>query len=457
MVASVIRDIVEALHRALKKEAQWKRKNGTGGSGGSSHGNSGGSYGNSGSSIGGGSYGSAYSGGNYSRGVGHDYTSLSDPIDRSNLLFHLPEEVIVPINWTSDKLNRLVRWFLYTDLEKEFDEFRIDLWHSGDPNDILGYTAPSGSKAVGKGVTDGYYTIEFENDPAIANAAAHTVVVRDTLDGRVLDLGSFEPTGIKLGGVMTEVNKDTQFPITIDLRPAINVIAQADLTYNAKTGIAVWKIISLDPMTLEETTDAMQGILPVNVNGNGQGEVMFNIHFKDGLKQGTKIANRAGIVFDRNGVIMTPTWVNEVDTIAPTSAITSYKVKYGSEVTLEWTGEDEGAGIWCYDIYAQAAPNGPWHRVREGVTGQTATFTMTEEGEYGFCVVASDMAGNHEHKLMANELAGEELATGLEAIENGELTKGKSSSELYDLSGRRSDGRRTGVYIQGGKLWYFKR
>ena len=69
----------------------------------------------------------------------------------------------------------------------------------------------------------------------------------------------------------------------MDLRPAINVIAQVSLSLDEEKGAAVWMIESLDPMSMEPTDDVMQGVLPVNVNGNGQGELAFFLSFQQFL------------------------------------------------------------------------------------------------------------------------------------------------------------------------------
>lgn len=379
-------------------------------------------------------------------------SDLDSQISRQECLIPVPKELLDLINSFSKTLGHFTEQLFFRKsgimgLVKE----QVNQWNPGDPNDIRGYTAPSGSKYVGKGVSDGYYTIEFENDPQIANAAAHTIVIRDTLDSNVLDLNSFEPTGIKIGNVMTRLNKDTQFPITIDLRPSVYVIAQVYLDYSPQTGIAEWKIISLDPMSLDETTDAMQGALPVNVNGNGQGEVLFNIHFRNDLDHGCEITNQAGIIFDHEDIIMTPTWVNVIDTIAPTSEIISCEVNNDREVTLNWTGDDIGSGIWCYDIYAKTESDSLWHLVREGIDGQNATFTMIDDGNYIFCSVAIDMAGNREQKLKDNEF----INNG-SIIETTEITNPsnpqRTSNILYDMSGKRSKGLRPGIYVKEGRL-----
>ena len=40
---------------------------------------------------------------------------------------------------------------------------------------------------------------------------------------------------------------------------------------------------SLDPMTMEFTDHVMDGVLPVNVDGNGEGSVSFRIRQKTGF------------------------------------------------------------------------------------------------------------------------------------------------------------------------------
>ena len=334
---------------------------------------------------------------------------------------------------------------------------------SHDPNDIYGYLSDAGSKFLTDSVERVNYTIEFENDTTFATLAAHTIVVRDTLDSKVFDLKAFVPTGVKLGcrevfldeaDVVTKSGV-TSFVKTIDVRPEINAIAQVEGKYSQKTGIATWTFTSLDPMTMEPTDDIMQGILPVNYDGtSGIGEVMFEVGVKPNKGDGKEVRNRAGIVFDYEEAILTPTWVNTVDAVAPTSRITeAEQVEGDSLLTLHWTGEDARSGIWYYDVYAQMGAGSSWELVAEHVTQTECNVRVYEDIEYGFCVVATDMAGNRERKALQNELLPEQTV-GVEALSS---EADKPSGDLYDLSGRRSDGRRTGVYIQGGRLWYFKR
>ena len=63
-------------------------------------------------------------------------------------------------------------------------------------------------------------------------------------------------------------------------------------------GTVSWHISSLDPMTVEPTEEPTSGVLPVNIDGNGIGELSFDIQLKPDLPDGTEIPNQATIVFD---------------------------------------------------------------------------------------------------------------------------------------------------------------
>ena len=107
-----------------------------------------------------------------------------------------------------------------------------------DPNDIFGYLSEAGSKFIADSVAKVNYTIEFENDTTFAEASAHTIVIRDTLDSRYFDLKSFLPTAVKIGEreAFLDESKDvkreagvTSFVKTIDMRPEIYAIAQVEI------------------------------------------------------------------------------------------------------------------------------------------------------------------------------------------------------------------------------------
>ena len=235
---------------------------------------------------------------------------------------------------------------------------------------------------------------------------------------------------------------------TIDLRPDINVIAQIQLKYDEQNGVATWDFLSLDHMTMEATDDAMQGILPVNYDGaSGIGEVSFDISLRTGLADGTEINNRAGIVFDYEEAILTPTWTNIVDAVAPSSVIDNSWMVNDSTLRIIADGFDERSGVWKYTWYVQAGENAPWWNEGETESPQF-DYHIFEGIDYGFCVLATDSAGNVGQKVIERERSfktyGQDFEDGISPLptspEEEENVNGKwLNGKWYDLSGRRHD------------------
>ena len=335
-----------------------------------------------------------------------------------------------------------------------------------DPNDIYGYLSEAGSKFIADSVARVNYTIEFENDTTFAEAAAHTIVIKDTLDSRYFDLTKFMPTGVRIGSreaFLNEadvVNKNDKasFVKTIDMRPEINAIAQVNGEYNQKNGIAQWTFQSLDPMTMEPTNDLMQGILPVNYDGtSGIGEVMFEIGVKQGKADGTEIKNRAGIVFDYEEAILTPTWTNIVDAVAPTSSIDNSWMVNDSTLRITANAEDARSGVWKYTWYVQAGENAPWWKEGETESPQF-DYHIFEGIDYGFCVLATDSAGNVEQKVIQRERSFKTYGQDYEdKIDEAPASASDKEEVIYDLSGRRHDEPQEGINIIDKKKVLFRR
>lgn len=276
--------------------------------------------------------------------------------------------------------------------------------NSYDPNYIYGYQAESGSKAVRKGLKELYYTIEFENDTAFATASAQNVYLTDTLDARYFDLKSFEPTSLKIGDKTVELDGNPNFVTTVDMRPSINSIAQVKCDYDNKKGIAKWHFSSLDPMTMEPVTYPMDGFLPINnSDGDGIGRVSFNINLRDDFEDGTEISNKASIVFDSNEAIVTPTWTNVVDTIAPQSRVLNLELVNDTTLVLNLNGTDNYSGVWKYDLYVKMGDKASWFKLAENITDSTYEYHINNEIDYHFCTVATDSAGNVEPKMLQSE------------------------------------------------------
>lgn len=278
-----------------------------------------------------------------------------------------------------------------------------------DPNEISGYTSPGETCHVARDVKTVGYTIEFENDPEFATASAHVITVADKLDKEVFDLSSLKMRAVKIGDRTLELDGEKDFVKTIDMRPNVDVIGQVALDYDEATGEANWTITSLDPMSLEPTLDAMQGVLPVNMDGNGIGQILFDIDLKPGLKDGQEFGNSAEIVFDGNEPIKTNVWTNITDYTLPEAVIAGKELSEdGLSCTLTFEGSDSGSGIWYYDLYARAAGAERWELVRSQIEDDTFVYeSATSLANTDFAVIATDRAGNRQSDAAINGLAGD--------------------------------------------------
>ncbi|MBP3842731.1 MAG: hypothetical protein J6E29_03705 [Prevotella sp.] len=295
---------------------------------------------------------------------------------------------------------------------------------SHDPNEIYGYLAESGSKYMTDEVEKVNYRIEFENDTAFATRSAMVVEIRDTLDSKLFDLSSYAPTGIKIGEKVEYLDGEPNFVRTIDMRPEINGLVEVEGKYDAKKGVMTWLFTSIDPMTMEPTNDPMDGFLPVNTNGQGIGEMSYDIKLKQKMVEGTNIQNRASIVFDINEPILTPTWTNIVDATAPESHVTDVQMLNDSTASVSIEASDELSGPWRYDVYVQYG-SGAWFKAAENVPVDTTASVKVYEGiDHGFYVVVTDSAGNVEQKEAEREFTFEVFGSQMDTDTQIELAQG---------------------------------
>ena len=272
-----------------------------------------------------------------------------------------------------------------------------------DPNDIHGYLSESGSHYMRQEIQNVQYEIEFENDTTLATAAAHTIIVRDTLDATKFDLNSLAARSVTIGEKRLELNGEQNFARTLDMRPELYVIAQINQDYNPETGIVQWTIQSLDPMTMEPTDDPNQGVLPVNYYGNGVGFIDYSINLKQAFADGTAISNRAGIIFDQNDVIMTPTWTNIVDAVKPTSHIEN--VSFDADtLNFSFVSSDNRSGIWYHTLYYRNdSTEMEWQVKVPRIIENSYMLRFDEYQTTEYLVMAIDSAGNREDKNMVAE------------------------------------------------------
>lgn len=177
-----------------------------------------------------------------------------------------------------------------------------------------------------------------------------------------------------------------------------------------------------------------------------------------GKADGTQIKNRAGIVFDYEEAILTPTWTNIVDAIAPTSIVDGLTMLNDSTLRVYADANDARSGVWKYEWYVQHGENAPWWK--EGETYDDCfDFHFYEGFDYGFCVVVTDSAGNVEKKELARERIFKSYGPDFDnAVSISPLTASPNvEGQVYDLSGRRHDKPQEGINIIDKKKVLFRR
>lgn len=271
-----------------------------------------------------------------------------------------------------------------------------------DPNDKVG-PAGDGSSAhyLRPGLPLGYQ-IQFENQPT-ASLPAATVVVTDQLDLARIDPASFTLGPISFGSTTIAVPPGlASYQTTVDLGGGLALRVQG--SFDTGSGLARWTFTTLDAATHLPPSDPTLGFLPPDTDGvRGQGAVNFAVRPRAGLADGSTWSNQASIVFDANAPIATPTWVNTLDTSAPTSRVQALTGQPGSTAfDVQWSGSDSGSGVRGYSVYV-SEDGGAFQRWQTDVTATHATFAGVSGHQYGFYVVAADGAGNIEPAKSAAE------------------------------------------------------
>ena len=142
--------------------------------------------------------------------------------------------------------------------------------------------------------------------------------------------------------------------------------------------------------------DPLDGFLPPNqTSPEGEGSVAFNVRARAGLPSGTVIRNQARIVFDLNEPIDTPPWINTLDHEPPASRVAALAAQSDSLFTVTWAGQDAGAGVRQYDVFA-SVNGGAFYQWLRRVPVTEETFAGDPDSTYAFYSIAYDAAGNVE-------------------------------------------------------------
>jgi hypothetical protein len=267
---------------------------------------------------------------------------------------------------------------------------------SADPNDKSGPLG-AGTEHFITGIDPANYSIMFENVPT-ATAPAQKVVITDQLDTSKLDLSTFSLGAFGFGDTsVTAPPGLSDYTTDVDLRPAQDLIVRINAQLDKGTGLLTVQFTSLDPATMQPTTDPLAGFLPPNKKSpEGQGSIVFSVKPKTGLPAGTEIRNKARIVFDTNAPIDTAEWLNTIDNSKPASQVSALDATQNTvDFTVNWSGTDAGSGITSYTVYV-SEDGGPYQVWQVDTTATSANFTGGPGKTYAFYSIATDGAGNSE-------------------------------------------------------------
>jgi hypothetical protein len=265
----------------------------------------------------------------------------------------------------------------------------IPCLQSGDPNAKF---------AAGVGQSDWIapgdpilYTIDFENETN-ASGPAQLVTVTDPLTTN-LNWSTLQLTAISFNNVIINIPSGVQtFSTNVNVSTDPNPVA-VNASLNPATGVLTWTMQSIDPVTGALVTDPLAGFLPPDdVQGQGEGFLMYAVVPASGLPTGTQITNQATIVFDVNAPIATPVTTNMMDATPPTSSMTALPANSAANFSVSWTGKDAGSGIADFNIYV-STDKGPWTSWLLDTTNTTAQFTGVNGNSYAFYSVAYDEVG----------------------------------------------------------------
>jgi uncharacterized repeat protein (TIGR01451 family) len=261
------------------------------------------------------------------------------------------------------------------------------------------------------------YRVRYENVQD-ATAPAQRVTVTDTLDPN-LDLSTFELTEIAFANQFITVpvglsHYHTQLAFTVTNQtliplgdasvfslgplPTNSILVDVDASLDASTRQLTLSLSTTDPATGWWPEDPLIGFLyPNNTNHVGEGSLSYLVRPRAGLPSGTRIENRARIVFDVNDPIDTPLVFNTIDAGAPSSAVQALPATSDRTFLVQWSGQDDpgGSGIASYDIFVSDDGTNYFTWLSR-TTDTSALFTGVPGATYWFYSVARDNVGHEE-------------------------------------------------------------
>ena len=187
----------------------------------------------------------------------------------------------------------------------------------------------------------------------------------------------------------------TSYTTTIDATATLGLFVDVTAGINLSTGKVTWTFTSIDPTTLDLTSNPLAGFLPPDKTPpEGEGSVSYTIKPRANLASGTVVSAQATVVFDTNAPINTPTLVNAIDITPPTSSVNPLPpTTTSTSFTVSWSGSDPaGPGIAAYNVFV-SDDGGPFTLWQSDTTATSASYTGQVGHTYAFYSVATDDLG----------------------------------------------------------------
>jgi hypothetical protein len=268
---------------------------------------------------------------------------------------------------------------------------------SWDPNEIIGEEGYGEDRWMGldKKIA---YTINYENDPEFAFAAAQTVEIKLPIDPS-LDIYSLRLDDFGFGSHRFQIPQNTaHYTKRLDLRDSLGIYVDFVAGIDIAKQEAFWRLVSVDPSTGAAPKGINDGFLKINDSTKqGEGFVTFSIQPNPLGSTGDTILAKASIQFDYNDTIGTNTWMNRIDIDPPMSSIGDVELlqfKDSVQIPIEYT--DEGSGVREVDIY-YSYNDLPFKFLANLDNGFDNYYFKGEQGiHYKFFSRATDSVGNKE-------------------------------------------------------------
>lgn len=225
------------------------------------------------------------------------------------------------------------------------------------------------------------YLIKFWNSPT-AQVPVQDLIIVDYLDPN-LDWSTVRFGGIVYGERMTNVPNGVldfycrDFPPTNALGVVVGetegeFAVDITATLNVQNGRLEWRFRAIDTATGDAPLDAFAGILPANDDSHrGEGYVRYSVKPKPGTPIGTRIENKASVIFDTNDPSDTKPVFNtigDVPSLAVTIAYLPGQIMAGMPFTYTVGLANTGTNAVTNVVLTNAVPAGM------SVVSATATY-----------------------------------------------------------------------------------